>query len=615
MFEQFSKKQVDEARKEFEEAYDFDRSDPLFSLSKTDLSGPKMSRRTVLRLLAAAGTLSMTGVLLSACGVAAPVAQQQPAGEEPADAPQPEPTATSEPEKVMELTAGWGGTAEITTLDPAQINQVLQFQIASMVLSGLTHINPDLTAEGDLATDWEVSDDGLEWTFNLRQGVTWHNGDDFTADDVVFTYNRSKDPEQSIHSAVIANVFDVEKVDDHTVKLILEKPQASLLVKTLERSSGRAMTIVNQRALEEMGPEEYGLKPVGTGPFRVVEHQLGQGVVVEKFADYYDPERPKLDKITYIPIPEPEPLAAAIEAGDIQIIGGNGAPAELIDRFVTNPDLVVSEIPGPGFQSMFINPHREPFLVSDFNLPVSDLKQEAGFKVRLAMAKAFDRDEFIEKALFGRGRPAFGTINPAMGFFFDTSINETSEQRFDVDEAKKLLAEGGYPDGEGFPTLKLLVTPAGKREGEVIRDMYKKNLGIELELDIKDFTVLIEDANSMNYDLMRLGSGGDFDPDDGVVDWMQTTSKFNGPERLEEMAFGFWSDLEVDALIEEQRVTVDLDARKELVQMANQMTSDKVATIFTHHPLDILIYRTEVTFPDESRIPGLVDLDRATIES
>ena len=370
------------------------------------------------------------------------------------------------------------------------------------------------------------------------------------------------------------------------------------------------MTIVNGRAIEEMGLEEYGLKPVGTGPFKVTEHQLGQGVTLERFEDYYDPERPHLDKITFIPIPEPEPLAAAIEAGDIQLIGGNGAPAQLIDR------LVVSEITGPGFQCMFMNPWREPMQVSDFNLSVDELKAQDGFKVRLALAKAFDREDFIERALFGRGRPAFGSVNPAMRFYFDTAINESSEQSFDVEAAQQLLADAGFPNGEGFPTLKLLVTPNGKREGEVIVNMYEKNLNISIELDIKDFTVLIEDGNSMNYDLMRLGSGGDFDPDDALVDWMTTTSKFNGPNRdVEAMPFGFFSSDEVDALTAEQRTQADPEARKVLVQQANQITSDKVAAVFTHHPLDILVYRAEVNFPDESRIPGLVDLDRVTLSS
>lgn len=338
LFASLSGKDKARVQDEYDRAYDYDRNDPLFGLTTQELSGPKLSRRAFLRLTAASGGALSLAHLMGAAGILLP-----------------------EPARVAaqsggEMTAGWAGTAEITTLDPAQINQVLQFQVSSNVLGGLTHINADLVAEGDLATDWTVSDDGLEWTFNLREGVTWHNGDPFTADDVVFTYNRSKDPEQSIHSGNLVNVLDLVKVDDLTVKLTLENPQASLLVKTLERSSGRAMTIVNQNAIEEMGLDQYGLTPVGTGPFMVTEHQLGQSLVLEAFPDYYDPERPLLDKITILPIPENEPLAAALETGDIQFIGGNGVAAELVDRFLANPDLVVTEIPGNGFQSMFINP-------------------------------------------------------------------------------------------------------------------------------------------------------------------------------------------------------------------------------------------------------------------
>ncbi|GAB4538272.1 MAG: ABC transporter substrate-binding protein [Anaerolineae bacterium] len=583
-------------QEEYRRAYDYDPRDPLFGLSQAELSGPKLSRRTVLRLLAASGVALTLEHFLPLIDWTRPA------------------YASAAVQRGGHLTAGWSGTAEITTLDPAQINQVLQFQIASNVLSGLTHINADLTAEGDLAADWTVSSDGLEWTFNLREGVTWHNGDAFNADDVVFTYNRSKDPEQSIHSGNLVNVLDVVKVDDLTVRLILERPQASLLVKTLERASGRAMTIVNQRAIEEMGLEQYGLTPVGTGPFMVTEHQLGQGVTLERFPDYYDPERPLLDRVTIIPIPEPEPLAAAIETGDIQLIGGNPPAAELIDRFAANPELVVSEITGPGFQAMFVNPWREPMVVRDFNKSVDELKEESGFKVRLALAKAFDRETFIERALFGRGRPAFGTVNPAMAFFFDTAINETSEQTFDLEAARQLLADAGFPNGEGFPTLRLLTTPAGRREGEIIANMYRENLNINIELDIKDFTVLIEDFDAMNFDLCRIGSGGDYDPDDALVDWMTTDSRFNGPNRnVEEMPFGFFSESRVDELTAQQSTETDLEARRELVREANQITSDKVAAVFTHHPLDILVYRQEVNYPDVSRIPGLVDLDRVSI--
>jgi peptide/nickel transport system substrate-binding protein len=575
---------------ELRDAYDFDRRDPLFGLSRQELAGPRLSRRATLRLLAAAGTLSAWH-LTPRLGAVRPAFA---AG--------------------GELRGGWSGASEFRTFDPAQINQVAQFQITSNVLSGLTHINPELIAEGDLAADWSVSDDGKEWTFNLREGVTFHNGDPFTAEDVVFTYNRSKDPEQSIHSAVLSNVMDVVAVDDHTVRIVLGAPQASLLTKTLERASGRALTIVSRGALDELGIAQYGITPVGTGPFRITSHQIGQPVVLERFEDYYDPERPKLDKVTVTPILEPEPLAAAIEAADIQIIGGAELAPELLDRFQANPDLVVSIVPGPGFQSIWLNPWREPFTVSDFNRPLEELMQEKGFKVRLAIAKAIDRERFIERAHFGRGLPAYGTINPAMGFFFDEGLGEVSQQQFDLAEARRLLAEAGYPDGEGFPKLTVSTFPNLRREVQVLGGILKDNLGIELEIEIKDLPVLLDQFDSMDYDIVRIGSGGDYDPDDGLVDWMQIDSKFNGRTRDQaKMPFGYFADAEVDRLIDEQRLATDLDQRKELVQQANRITSDKVASAFIYHPIDPLVYRKEVDYPEQSRIPGLVDLDLTTI--
>jgi len=316
---------------EFREAHDFDPRDPLLGLGRHQLGGPSLSRRAVMRLMAAAGTLTAWH-LIPGAGVGA--ARAAGGGH---------------------LSAGWAGVGEFRTLDPAQINQVLQFQISSNVLSGLTHIDSQLVARGDLAEDWSVSDDGKEYTFNLRQGVKFHNGDAFTADDVLFTYNRSKDPEQSIHSRVLSNVADVVKVDAHTVKFMLKAPQASFLVKTMERASGRAMTIVSRGGLDKLGTAQYGLTPVGTGPFRVASHTLGQSLVLERFDGYYDPERPKLDKVTITPIIDAEPLAAAIEAGDIQIIGGNPIAPELTDRFEANADLKVNIVPGPGFQSAQAN--------------------------------------------------------------------------------------------------------------------------------------------------------------------------------------------------------------------------------------------------------------------
>ena len=580
------------AESEMRDAYDFDPRDPLFGLTTDNLRGSKISRRTTLRLLAAGGTLGLAQVL-------------------PGLRPE---TALAAGHSGGELNCAWAGVGEIVTLDPAQIGQVLQFQIASNIYSGLMHIDNNLVAQGDLAEGWEVSADGLEYTIKLREGVTFHNGDAFTADDVEFTFNRSSDPEKSRHSRVIANVAELQKLNDLEVKFVLKKPQASFLTKALERASGRAMTIVSSGGLEALGDAQYGLTPIGTGPFKVVEHVLGQGVVLEKFGNYYDPERPKLDKITIKPVDGVEPLAAALEAGDIQYVGGNPVPTQLVERFQSNPELVVDIKPGPGFQSIWINPWRDFMKVSNFNKPLEDLKKEKGFMVRLAIAKALDRDLFVKQGRFGYGVPAHGTINPAMGFFFDESLAETSEQAFDPEGAKALMVNAGYPGGEGFPELKLQTTPNTKRDGQVVANILKQVLGITVLVDPKDFSVGIEEFNKMDIDLRLGGSGGDYDPDDGLVDWMQTTSKFNGPDRDKSMTpFGFWSETEADAAIDEQSITADPAARRELVQKANAITSNKVACAFLYHPVDVLVHSTTVIVPEDARIPGLHELDRISL--
>ncbi|MDK3018195.1 ABC transporter substrate-binding protein [Pseudodonghicola flavimaris] len=587
----YSGKLTKKMRQLWDEAHDFDPSDPMLGLTGKELSGPKLSRRATLRLLAAGGTLTAAHLMPGFSGMAQ--ASGAPGGT---------------------LSCGWAGVAEIQTLDPAKIGQVLQFQITSNVLSGLMHIDASLVAQGDLAETWTVSDDGLEYTFKLREGVTFHNGDPFSADDVMYTFERSSNPEISIHSKNLANVEKLEKLGDYEVKFTLKKPQASFLTKTLERASGRAMTIVCKGALEQMGDAQYGLTPVGTGPFKVTEHVLGQGVVLEKFADYYDPERPKLDKVVIKPIDGVEPIAAALEAGDIQYIGGNPLAAQLIDRFKANSDLIVDIKPAPGFQSVWMNPWREPMKVTDFDKPMEELLKDKGFMVRLALAKALDRDTYVKQAHFGYAVPGYGTINPAMAFYYDEAIADKSQQAFDPDGARALLAEAGFPGGKGFPELELITTPAQKRNGLVLANIYKQVLGITVKVVPKEFSVGIQDFNNCEYDMRLGGSGGDYDPDDGIVDWMMTASKFNGRTRdKEKYAFGYFSNAEADGLIEKQSVTAGLEARKALVQEANQITSDRVACGFLYHPVDVQVRHKSVNYPAESRIPGLHDLDRVTL--
>ena len=156
--------------------------------------------------------------------------------------------------------------------------------------------------------------------------------------------------------------------------------------------------------------------------------------------------------------------------------------------------------------------------------------------------------------------------------------------------------------------------PNAIREVQIIADIFKRVLNIKVALDTKDPNVSWEDFLKMDYDLTLTGSGGDFDPDDAIVDWMQSNSKFNGSKRDKaKVPFGYFSDKEADALIDAQRLETDPEKRKALVQKANRITSEKVACAFLYHPMSILVYRKSVNYPAAGRIPGLVELDRISM--
>ena len=328
--------------------------------------------------------------------------------------------------------------------------------------------------------------------------------------------------------------------------------------------------------------------------------------MLERFEDYYDPERPKLDKVTITPIIDAEPLAAAIEAGDIQLIGGNPIAPEIVDRFLQNPDLVVSIVPGPTFQSVWMNPWREPFVVSDFNKPLEELMQENGFKVRLAIAKALDRDALHRAGAVRTRHAGLRHDQPGDGHLLRRRLGRDQQPALRSRGGQAPARRGRISGRRGIPAAARSSTPrisvARSRSSPTSSST---NLGIDARAGHKDFPVLIEAFDKMDFDLVRLGSGGDYDPDDGLVDWMQTSSKFNGRLRdKDKMPFGVFSDARVDELIEQQRLETDPEQRKALVQEANKITSDKVASAFLFHQMDILVHHNERELPAGEPYPG-----------
>lgn len=550
-------------------AADFDPADPTLGLRWEDLSSDRIDRRRFMRLALGAGAVGTLSRLLSARPAQA---QGRPGGE---------------------LKVGWN-IREFANLDPAYQNLAVYFMVASNFMGGLTHVDAELTPRPDLAERWEVTPDGLTWTFHLRHGVRWHNGDRFSADDVVYTFNRTRDPATaSPHKPVLDPIDRVAKLDEQTVRFHLKELRASFLVKITERSSGRALTIVNQRAVRELGKDGHNRRPVGTGPFRIAEHRLGERLVLEKFPNYYRNDRPKLDRVTIFNIEESATLVSALESGQVDFI--NQVPEALYPRVKANAELVVLVQDHPGFEPLWFNlcpPAEKREKIGKEKLATDDVR------VRMAMAKAVNRDDVIKRALFGLGVPAYGSVNKAQKLYWK-DLGEVSPQRYDLNEAKRLLAEAGYAGGF---KMKLLTAPAYRRLGEVLADIYRKALNIELELEVVDFPVWVQRYLKGAYELSLIGSYADPDPDDSIDDYFPTKAKFNG---------FCYSSPKADELNAAQRRTTDVAARARIIHELLDVVARDVPGVFLYHQKDIVAHRKHVggfTF-----IPGLRDLDTITV--
>jgi ABC-type transport system substrate-binding protein len=556
------------AREDLKWAQDVDPADPGLGLRWDELSSDRIGRRAFMRLAMASGA----GAALWLRQARPAVAAGQPGGE---------------------LRAGFN-VREFSNLDPAYQNAAVFFIVGSNIMGGLTHVDTELVPRGDLAESWEVAPDGRTWTFRLRRGVRWHNGERFGADDVLYTFNRTRDPRTaSPHKPVLDPIERAVKLDDHTVRFHLSAPRASFLVKITERSSGRALAIVNRKAVEELGKDGHNRRPVGTGPFKIAEHRLGERLVLDKFADFYDSGRPKVDRATLFNIEEAATLVSALESGQVDWI--NQVPEALYPRVKANPELVVVSADSPGFEPLWFNlcpPAEKKEKIGKERLPTDDVR------VRLAMAKAVDREDLVKRALFGMGVPSYGPVNKAQKQYWG-DLAQVSPQRYDLAEARRLLAEAGH--GGGFK-MKLLASAAYRRLGEVLTDIYRKNLGIELELEVVDFPVWLQRYLKGGFELSLIGSLGDPDPDDSIDDYFKTKAKFNG---------FCYSNPRVDELNEAQKRTLDVGERRRLVHELIEQVARDAPGVFLYHQMDIVGHRKHVggfTF-----VPGLRDLDTVTV--
>jgi peptide/nickel transport system substrate-binding protein len=464
------------------------------------------------------------------------------------------------------LVAGWSRD-KFERLDPAILQGIEHMQIGNHIYSGLIYADHNLEPQPDLAESWEASKGGREWTFQLRKGVKFHDGEDFTADDVIYNYNRIKDPKTgSIHRRRLDEIDAIEKLDSHVVRFKLKSPSGSFLM-TLTAVPGRALIIASRKSLEKMGPEQFSVTPVGTGPFRVAEHQVGTRFVLERFDDYHR-EVPKLKRVVNIPVVEPETVVAALRTGEIQF--HNQPPNQFFEILQRDPNIAMMAGPDPGFRGLMLNQDK-----------VAAFKD---MRVRLAIAKAIDRDELAKRAFFGRVLPGVGPIPAAQKLYFREFKRQISAQKYDPEAALRLWEESGV----GELKLKTLSAPSygDLRSAQVLLPLIEKVLPIKFELEQVDPSVGGKRFRTGEYETRVGGSGADIDPNDSIRDFFITKAKFN--------TFGYGGNITLDTIIEEQFRESDQQRRIALVHLAEDMVMADAPMAFTHHLIEYLAVRKEV---------------------
>lgn len=454
------------------------------------------------------------------------------------------------------LIAGQG--AEPDRFDPHLTTAGVSFQVLENVYDTLVQPGDDLSMEPALATEWSVSDDGLVWTFNLREGVTFHNGRAFTADDVVYSFDRIKDPDTGSGAAFrLDNVESVVAVDPTTVEITVTEPTPNLPVLV---GGYKGMAIVAQENVED---GSIDTAPVGTGPFEFDTYTPGEGVTLVKNENYWQEGLPLLDGVEFRVIPDPTVLLTNLRTGEVDWVD-SVPPAEL-EGLQGEADFEVGTAPAGDYHYFALNENREPF---------DDVR------VRQAIATAIDREEITEAATFGAG-VATQTAIPAGNFW---SYDYAPYESGDIEGAQALLDEAGVTDLE----IEFLVSsdfPETVTQAQVIAAQLEP-LGVDVVINDVDFATWLDLQGQGEFDAFMLSWIGNIDPDEFYYAQHRTDGTFN---------FQGYSNPEVDEILDAARVEADQDTRKELYDQAATIIVDDASYIYLYNPLSVDAWSNSVS--------------------
>ena len=402
-----------------------------------------------------------------------------------------------------------------------------------------------------LAESWTISPDGKVYTFKLRRGVKFHNGRDFSSEDVKFTYERILDPKVGSGGRGYLSAIDhIDTPDAHTVRIVTKQPSASLLA----GMAGGWSAIVSREAVEK---SDLRRTAVGTGPFILQEWVPQSHLKARRNPDYWDKGKPAVDAIEIKVIPDEANIIAQLRTGNI-----HHALLEDNKNYLLVKDdkrLRAQRAPRLGFDMVNVNHGRKPY---------------TDVRVRQALSLAVDRAEVLQAAASGLGSVT-GPLTPAMRPWALPADAFKEWYTPNVERAKKLLAEAGFPNGFKT-TLKVIPTfPTMVAGSQVIAAQLKK-IGVDAQIIQEEYGVWIKAIIKPNFDfdLTMNATTGDADPDSLLY------RRFHSSEKQ-------WNndgDPDVDMLLDQGRATLDPAKRKDVYDRVQRLMVDKAIQIWTFAP-------------------------------
>lgn len=458
-----------------------------------------------------------------------------------------------------------GMSSDATSLDPRFVTTASGMYITSQIYNGLVKLTKDLEYVPDLATFENTSD--TTYIFHLQKGVKFHDGTELTAEDVKYTYESMLDPDvaspkagnyknivgaEEFAEGKVDSVEGIKIIDKYTVSFELKEPFAPFLV-------NMNVGIVPKHIAEKEGAN-LADNPVGTGPFKFESRVVDQETVLTAYDNYFE-GRPNLDKVTYKVLPESSVGVIELQTGSIDVL--MDVTKDDLEVIMGDPSLILSSIAGTNYQYIGFNVTNSPV----------DNKY-----LRKAIAYALDK-EAIAKYFEGSRTyvPLPATSYLAREYANDSRINK---YEFDVNKAREMLRKGSY-NGEEV----VIKTSEGRQELAQIMKQMMEAVGINTKIELLEWGTFYSDVKQGRAQVYLLGWYGIIDPDSYWFFHSEMTPPKGGANRM------YYSNKEVDRLIEEGRTTLDPEKRKEVYAQLYQILTDDLPMIFLYSTPDLSAYR------------------------